>query len=368
MGWGWGVQLTLTPMVAPADDSTVAPDVTLLPSRESGEQTAVPPAQFGIARLEPLGNAVQGIIYEYEYDPKPVRKYSQEKPPDEECVGSLRPAVRGGRAPFRFFGSRVPASADHARCWLGRVLIGEVGLGRLEHVELIVPPAKEAPPPEKHMPLKAHGEQPSWRWRVWVAGMGPNYKSGDADRDAVEVTMHCSSVHGVFVDLDGRNDGCRCFVFRMLRQYCDSNCLEWHPIPEAPGSISKVLDRQAAKAGDESLLRLLDDLMQAEARLVQILKHLEATREVASLKDMLADTHELREALENAHEVRFKLKSDYRQRACEALELLLRRALKTAEDRDQLADVAKIAWDMHGFGIQEPESMYKVQAVLAHEP
>mmetsp|Transcript_123899 Transcript_123899/g.361847 ORF Transcript_123899/g.361847 Transcript_123899/m.361847 type:complete len:361 (+) Transcript_123899:49-1131(+) len=358
--------------MAPGD--VIASDGTMLPSGEAAE-LIVPPARFGVARLEHVGNALHGLIYEHEYTPEPVRKYSEVKPPDVECTGVLLPAVRSGRAPFRFFGLRVPASADHARCWLGAVLIQEIRLGRLQHVELAVPSEAEAPAQQPAGPLQTHGPQPTWRWMVWVAGASLSYELRDPH---VEVTMHISPVDGIFIDLQCENDGDRCFIYRVLRQYCDSNSSGWHPIPEHQTSISKIHDREISaenrhsrligqpvpQTGNESLMRMVVDLREAETWLVQALSRLEAAREVASLKDMMIYMDELRKALKNAHDVRFKLKPNYNHLACEALETLLQVALKTGEDREQLAEIRDLAIEIHGYGVKEPENLREVINML----
>merc|ERR1719265_647589 len=95
----------------------------------------IPPG-FGVVRCVESGAACHCHIYEYEYHTKPHRAYSLDYVAVIPKV--LHPIVYLGKLDFSFFGLRVSATADHARCWMGQILVEEMRQGRLLRSELLV--------------------------------------------------------------------------------------------------------------------------------------------------------------------------------------------------------------------------------------
>lgn len=206
------------------------------------------PPGFGIARVEETGTASHEMIYEHEYSPQPIRQHSATDSVPQENGVMLRPAVRNGKVEFRFFGNRVPLSGDHARSWMGHLLLQEQQKGRIERVELNVQRYQEILDLKMAGSKSAqrHKEQPSWLWDVWVTDPGaPAMKNGRMGRPSVEVLMKLSSTCGISIEIFCMEEAPRAEVYRILRQYCDdaSGQVVWRPIPDPPAKISKVVDR-----------------------------------------------------------------------------------------------------------------------------
>mmetsp|Transcript_99907 Transcript_99907/g.213910 ORF Transcript_99907/g.213910 Transcript_99907/m.213910 type:complete len:379 (-) Transcript_99907:108-1244(-) len=345
------------------------------------------PRGFGIARTEDLGTASHELIYEHEYHPQPIREYSTEIPAESEC-GSwtprgtifqclLRPAVRNGRVAFRFFGYRVPLSADHARCWLGYVLLNETRMGRLQRVELIVRQGPGDPPPSQPaLGYTPYALQPSWLWHAWPPGPDVD---GPRRPQPVAVMMTLSPMDGVTVELKCENLGHRAHVYRVLRQYCDDyDGSDWHPIPEPAGRITKVHNRDMAsdilyqrmvgrpvpESGGEVLTRSMDQIQAVETRVHKALSRVETSREVANTPDFLLYLEELKVALEAAQETRMKLRPEWDNLANQGIEAFLGRALNSQGDREFLLKAKDMALRFKQLGVTEPASLARAEKVL----
>jgi len=332
-----------------------------------------PPPQFGVARAH-TGAASHELIYEHEYVPKPVRKFNAHSP--VECDGVLRPAVRSGRVAFRFFGARVPLSADHARSWLGHVLHAEVDLGRLQRVELLVP-APQSMMRKKPESLKPHDLQPVAQWHVWTAGTGLDRELGESP---VEVQLLVSPSNGIIVRSYSMNENLRCLVYRILRQYCDDDGSPWRPIPEPPVAIKKVVDRTmphadmkqrhmehaVSETGDALLHRHNVHFGNAESVLVQALGRAEALRQTASLTDLVLYVGEVKKAFQYAQECRFHIKPSYHLAARKVLDSLLLRALDQDQEAGlkQLREVRDLGHDICNLGVHQPDSLVRADWVL----
>jgi len=332
-----------------------------------------PPPQFGVARTH-TGAASHELIYEHEYVPKPVRKFSAHKP--IECDGVLRPAVRSGRVAFHYFGARVPLSADHARSWLGHVLHAEVDLGRLQRVELIVP-APQSKTRNKPEALAPHDLQPVAQWHVWIVGTGMDR---ELQEPPVEVQLRVSPSNGIMVHTYSINEDSRCLVYRVLRQYCDDDGSPWRPIPEPPSAIKKVADRTmphadmkqrlmegiVSETGDALLRRHHVHYGNAESVLVQALGRAEALRQTASLSDLVLYVSEVKKALQYAQECRFHIKPSYHLAARKVLDALLLRVLDQGQEADpkQLRDIRDLGHELCNLGVHQPDSLVRANWVL----
>jgi len=305
------------------------------------------PVGFGVGRDANIGMGSHSLIYEYEYHPEPIRQYSSTKP--EVCESRLRPPVHKGKVPFQFFGVRVPTTADHARCWLGQVLLAETKLGRLQKVEFIVDVAE---------PLKSlgtpypHGPQPTWRWHAWLPG-----KDADAAKrpPPVEVIMVLSPAEGIAIDLYAKDEDERNYVYRVLRQYCDDDSKSWHPIPDPPAKVSKVIPRHsppdvelARRIGvsvPDSNTKVMKDWLcerqGSEAVLVRALMRAQVCCDSATFDDLL---HYAQEVLNLVHCIeghRQLIRQEWRQTIGQVLGSVLRRALESG-DRERLASSAAL--------------------------
>ena len=90
------------------------------------------PPGFGAVRHHTKDISL-GVVYEHHYAPAAVRPLEQ----GELVEGTLRPAVCRGKVDFLFVGSKNSNTADHARCWLGHILLQELQKGSLSEVGLV---------------------------------------------------------------------------------------------------------------------------------------------------------------------------------------------------------------------------------------
>lgn len=248
---------------------------------------AMPPG-FGIARIEETGTSSHELLYEHEYQPEPIRQLSEIESVAQVNGTMLRPAVRNGKVDFRFYGNRVPLSADHARSWLGHLLLSEQQKGTIAHVELLIrryQDVRELSPDDPAGSPKRHPEQQSWLWDVWPADASAGgMKNGRMGRPGVELLMKLSPEFGISLELFCIEEAPRTAVCRVLKQYCDDGCgqVVWRPIPDPPARISKVVDREMSKevrrkravglkleeTGSEFLSRALEEMSNSSPKSV----------------------------------------------------------------------------------------------------
>lgn len=351
--------------------------------------TEVMPPGFGLLRIQEAGTSTHELIYEQDYFPQPVRLYSESDPVVDASM--LRPAIRNGKVDFKFYGNRVPLTADHARCWFGHILLQEIQKGSLGHVELIVQRYEdflELQSLDIANPRK-HGVQPTWRWDVWLpASNKDNASDKKANSDprshrAVGVVMHISATHGIRIELESSQEALddRTAVFRILRQYCDEDIgnARWHPIPESPASVSKIVDRSCTEqvkrnrilgvklpeTGLHTLHRSLSEWKQAENCLVHAIAQAQmgvlacegtGAREASQddgLRALLQCCSEVRDALDFASRAWLKLRPEWSTPAAEILEALLDLLIRH-EDAGLLRDGITMVNSICDLGIALP--------------
>mmetsp|Transcript_54044 Transcript_54044/g.94284 ORF Transcript_54044/g.94284 Transcript_54044/m.94284 type:complete len:377 (-) Transcript_54044:34-1164(-) len=360
----------------------------------SGSTSAEPlPPGFGIARVEETGTASHELIYEFEYFPKPIRKFDPYEP-----SGSLflRPAVRKGKAPFQFWGNRVPMSADHARCWLGHVLLQEVANEKLALVEFIVRTEKEL----RHISAdgagtvgmggaQRHAPHPDWLWHIWPKGSDV----GVQNRSPVtELHMRMNANKGIIIELRGEWEGALASIYRVLHQYCDDDegDSHWRPTPAPPMQITKVkardhaetvrrnrlLGQQAPDHGLRMLHGTIDQWGEAERSLVRAVERAKAASKTADLSTAPQCCSELRDALTKAMEQRLRLRPEWSVTTAQAIETFLQRLLEASaigstegsETSDALtsvlADTVELTVAICGLGIHPPECLETAQLQL----
>lgn len=335
----------------------------LEPGRSDGSQQGrprLPPAGFGVARYASCGTARFELLYEHEYVPQPCRSYSASVPVDKLLPPPLRmrPALRQGKLPFTCFGLRVDHSSNHARCWLGQVLLKEVAEGRLRDVELLVADA----PGEEGVADADADLQASWCWQVRpTTSAAVNGSAGATSAaDAVQVMLRLAVREGISVEIRGADEACA-EVYRILLQYCDDyqECegRTWRPIPQAPSKISTVQDRSMSgdarlmcrrqerlpENGSRMLARTMAEWQQAESQLLQALAGAQqALAHDAEAEESLRCCAAIRDAFAEAKRVALRQPPEWRQTAGEALSELLCRSREgggpTAEEASRVED------------------------------
>jgi len=335
-------------------------------SQANSTQPRLPPG-FGVCRYASSGAASHELIYEYDYHPTPIRKFSVDKP--EVCSGCLRPAVRQARVAFSYFGGRVPLSADHARCWLGAVLLEEASYGRLSAVELHVP-AEGLKAAKDSGTVWSEASPRMWLWTVRAT------RPGAAPSEPVAVEMFISSSDGVRIETRCKDEKAHGHVFRVLRQYCDSEAdssAPWHPIPATCTKISKVQDR--AMPSDLPLKQLLGaslpekavgDLgavVDIERRIMHLLDRLEATCAAVPLAELLPTVQELYQALYEGLKMGLKITTPRSDLACRYLEVMLSRLVADGK-AERLQMGTHLAGQIHRLGVCRPEGLEAAEGLV----
>lgn len=309
------------------------------------------PAGFGVARFQDTGTSSNELLYEHHYRTAPVRHYSATEPPDAECGGALRPAMRGARLAFRFFGNRVPETADHGRCWMGHLLAEEVRLGRLASFEFLVSSRQAV----TSLLSASSGPLPRWTWSV---------RTVHDDRVAALVTMAFCPHDSVTVRINA-DDAALCGrVFRVLRQYCDNysplyESRGWYPVPEAPKVLSKVAagqppeddrrlrvggrHRDAATSGSATAVALgcgpgvfaqqyLSECIGVNVRIVQALSRgMLASQAETSVYGHIVCVQDVANAFVEARQARVAISKEWSRTAGRIAEALLRRIIQTQD-------------------------------------
>mmetsp|Transcript_102932 Transcript_102932/g.331737 ORF Transcript_102932/g.331737 Transcript_102932/m.331737 type:complete len:355 (-) Transcript_102932:32-1096(-) len=285
--------------------------------------------------------------------------------------------------PSVFFGSRVPLTADHGRCWMGHLLTEEVKAGRLLAAELLVPCRESvAVLLAQAQGMQPHGPPPSWLWSTWPAA------GGSAGGSAVTMTMSFSPHDGVAIRLSSEDNSAQAHVFRVLRQYCDvCEGRDWRPIPESPKVLSKatgglkITAPEALKlfvAGsprlrqEESLpaRHYLDGGDSVRLRVVQALSRaMSAAHSTGNVYDHLVCLREVDSAFHAAIQGRVALRQEWVRTASQALDQLIRRLLDEKEDseeRGRLDEARELALKFtHDFDAPAPASLPEAERALA---
>lgn len=337
-----------------------------------------PPQGFGVVRVESTGTSSYQLVYEHAYDPAPVRVLSLTVPEDHDCGDTLRPAVRHGRVSFRFFGARVPQTADHARSWMGHLLNNEVRSGRLLRHELVIPSWEALPEPlAQARGFASNTRQPSWLWHMWPPE--------EVDMDHVTLTMTISPYDGIALKLEANNVSAKAHVFRVLRQFCDEcHPRDWHPLPDLTRQINKVhLGRVTAQEVKDKVVlnskwgsresitqvcrRTLNETTQVGKRVAEALLRAKlAAEDPVEVPEHLNIIREVDAALRASQEARHFLRPEWEPAAVAAVAALLARLL-AEEDKDlqMLRDVREIAIRLHHeHGWDMPGSLADAEAVL----
>jgi len=348
----------------------------LLPSAATsrlsmGAPAAMPPPEAVI----PL----EAVAHEHAYAPQPIWEYS---PGAAVADCALRPTVRRGKLPFRFFGCRVPESAVHARCWLGCVLRAELRKGALFRAELMPECVRT---PASLVAVEPETVKPECLWHVWPAGfasVGEGRRGAQTlppdighapwecagatteEMDAVRVLLLISPQDGITIRLYCVHPDRRDCLHRILLQYCEEDRPGLPiPIPDAHTCITKVragtdkgdwLDAETrARHAEEQRMRLKLQLQQTLGR-ATALAFVAHDGEAASTEGLLANCEEIRKAMHEALDAGVLLRPEWRDAARAVVEEVLRREplqASTASGAACRRRVAALAHHMQDLGI-----------------